>query len=218
MLGNDPPERAKFSSLPSAASKAKTRGVDEKLRHRCPRRKPSNCSEVRPPTSGRAVPCGIEQIERGQRRREPIELGVERPVRVVARQAAIEEKLRRANQVVERESEQATGQKLQTVISVGATLVGALLGRKAINVGTIGRATAARGMSRTMKRSEDIERAKQTAAAVEEQRKQLEAEFAAETAALDAANDVATETLEKITIKPKKTNIVIKLVGLVWAK
>ena len=40
----------------------------------------------------------------------------------------------------------------------------------------------------------------------------------ADTAALDAANDVATETLEKITIKPKKTNIVVKLVGLVWAK
>jgi hypothetical protein len=69
-----------------------------------------------------------------------------------------------------------------------------------------------------MKESEDIARAKQNVAALEEQRKQLEAEFAAETAALDAANDVATETLEKITIKPKKTNIVVKLVGLVWAK
>jgi hypothetical protein len=39
-------------------------------------------------------------------------------------------------------------------------------------------------------------------------------EFAAET----AASDVATETLEKITIKPKKTNIAVKLVGLVWTK
>ena len=135
------------------------------------------------------------------------------------RQAALEEKLRRANQAVERESEQATGQKLQTAISVGATIVGALLGRKALNVGTIGRATtAARGVGRTMKEAEDIERAKQNVAALEEQRKQLEAEFAAETAALDAANDVATETLDKITIKPKKSNITVKLVGLVWTK
>jgi len=84
---------------------------------------------------------------------------------------------------------------------------------------TIGRATtAARGVSRTMKESEDISRAKDTVAAVQEQRKQLDADFAAESAALDAANDVATETLEKITIKPKKSNITVKLVGLVWTK
>jgi F0F1-type ATP synthase assembly protein I len=135
------------------------------------------------------------------------------------RQAALEEKLRRANQVVERESQQATGQGIQTAISVGATIVGALLGRKAISASTIGRATtAARGVGRTMKESEDISRAKETVAALDEQRKQLDADFAAESAALDAANDTATETLEKISIKPKKTNITVKLVGLVWTK
>ena len=69
-----------------------------------------------------------------------------------------------------------------------------------------------------MKEAEDIERAQQNVAAIEEQRRQLDDEFAAETATLDAANDVATETLEKITIKPKKTNMTVKLVGLVWTK
>jgi len=69
-----------------------------------------------------------------------------------------------------------------------------------------------------MKESEDISRAKETVAALEEQRKQLDADFAAESATLDAANDAGTETLEKISIKPKKTNITIKLVGLVWTK
>ena len=88
-----------------------------------------------------------------------------------------------------------------------------------MSASTIGRATtAARGLGRTMRESEDIERARQTAAAVEEQRQALEAEFATETAALDAANDVATETLQKITIKPKKTNITVKVVALVWTK
>jgi hypothetical protein len=88
-----------------------------------------------------------------------------------------------------------------------------------MSAGTIGRATtAARGVGRSMKESEDIERARQTAAAVEEQRKELEADFATETASLEAANDVATETLEKISIKPKKTNITVKLVALVWTK
>jgi hypothetical protein len=69
-----------------------------------------------------------------------------------------------------------------------------------------------------MKESEDISRAKETVAALEEQHKQLDADFAAESAALDATNDTGTETLEKISIKPKKTNITVKLVGLVWTK
>ena len=223
MLENDPPDGAKFSSLPSAASKAKNYDAWTKqlLASLVATeaielfRSPSTNEISRPDESEREFRARLQQGSRENRDRA---LDAVRR-KFAPRQAAIEERLRRANQAVDRESEQATGQKLQTVISVGATLVGALLGRKALNVGTIGRATtAARGVGRTMKESEDIERAKQNVAVVEEQRKQLEAEFAAETAALDAANDVATETLEKITIKPKKTNIVVKLVGLVWTK
>jgi hypothetical protein len=133
------------------------------------------------------------------------------------KQAALDEKLRRAQQAVQRESEQASGQKLQTAISLGATLVGALMGRKAISASTIGRATtAARGVGRSMKESEDIARAGQTVAAVEAQRQQLDDELAAETAVLESTMNAATETLEKIVVKPKKTNISLKLVALVW--
>lgn len=131
--------------------------------------------------------------------------------------AALDERLRRAQQAVDRESEQASGQKLQTAISVGATLVGALFGRKMISVGNVGRATtAARGMGRAMKESEDVNRARETVDAIGGQRKQLEADLASETAALDAANDVLRETFEKISIKPKKTNVAPKLVAIVW--
>ena len=114
------------------------------------------------------------------------------------RQAALDERLRRAQQAVERESQQATGQKLQTAISVGATLVGALIGRKAMSASTLGRATtAARGVGRTMKESEDIARAQETASAVQEQRQALDDDLKAETAALEAAGDPATETFER---------------------
>ena len=133
------------------------------------------------------------------------------------KQAALEEKLRRAKQAAERESQQATGAKLQTAISVGATLVGALFGRKAISAGTIGRATTvARGVGRTMKESEDTQRAEQTVAAIEEQQQQLEADLAAETAALDASSAAVTETFERVVLKPKKGNVNVKLVALVW--
>jgi hypothetical protein len=133
------------------------------------------------------------------------------------KQAALDEKLRRAQQTVQRESEQATGQKLQTAISVGATLVGALFGRKTFSAGTIGRVTtAARGVGRTMKEGEDIQRAQETAAAIQEQRRQLDEELRAETATLDASSGAATERLEPIAVKPKKANVTVKLLALVW--
>ena len=133
------------------------------------------------------------------------------------RQAALDEKLRRAQQAVARETEQASGQKLQTAISFGATLVGALLGRKAINVGTIGRATtAARGMGRSMKEAEDVGRARENVAAIEEQRRALDEELQSAMAALESSADAATEPLTTITVKPKKTNVSVKLVALVW--
>ena len=81
-----------------------------------------------------------------------------------AKLATLDDKIRRAEQAVERESAQATQQKLQTAVSMGATVLGALFGRKAFSTSTLGRATtAARGMGRTMKESQDIGRARETA-------------------------------------------------------
>jgi len=133
------------------------------------------------------------------------------------KQAALQERLRRARQAVDRETEQASGAKLQTAISFGATLVGALLGRKAISAGSVGRATtAARSVGRTMKESEDIGRAQENVATLEAQIQQLEDELAADTAALHASTDVVSERLETVTLKPKRGNVTVKLVALVW--
>ncbi len=46
--------------------------------------------------------------------------------------ASLAERLRRAEQAVEREQQQASDQKVQTAVSMGATVLGALFGRKAI--------------------------------------------------------------------------------------
>jgi hypothetical protein len=133
------------------------------------------------------------------------------------KQAALDERLRKAKLSVEKENQQATGAKLQAAISVGATLMGALLGRKAVSASTLGRATtAARGAGRAMKEAEDISRAENSVAAIEAQRTALDEALAAETAALDAAGPTATETLEKLVLKPKKGNITVKIVALVW--
>ena len=100
-----------------------------------------------------------------------------------------------------RESEQATQQGIQTAISVGATILGAFLGRKSINVGTIGRATTAvRGAGRVLKETQDVD-----------------AQFKAEADALGARTDPLTEPLETIALKPTRQNITVRLVALAWA-
>ena len=70
------------------------------------------------------------------------------------------ERIRRAEQQVQAQAQQASDAKLQTGISVLGTIAGALFGRKTISAGTLGKATtAARGMGRTMRESADVSRA-----------------------------------------------------------
>ncbi|HZN09248.1 MAG TPA: hypothetical protein VFB65_20810, partial [Pyrinomonadaceae bacterium] len=90
----------------------------------------------------------------------------------------LEERKRRAEQAVQRETEEAKGQKFQTAISVGATLLSSFLGRKRVSMSTLGRATtAARGASRSMKEADDVGRAEETVAAIAQKLADLDAEF-----------------------------------------
>jgi hypothetical protein len=133
-----------------------------------------------------------------------------------ARQASLADKQRRAEAAVERETEQSTQQKLQTVVSIGATLVGALLGRKAMSAGTLGRATtAARGVGRTMKESGDIARANESLEAVQAQAKELQDQVQQETQAI-AARFERAPTFDRATLLPKRGQVTVQLVALGW--
>ncbi|HEV8187451.1 MAG TPA: DUF87 domain-containing protein [Pyrinomonadaceae bacterium] len=130
----------------------------------------------------------------------------------------LEDRKRRAEQAVAREAEQAKGQKVQTAISFGATLLSSFLGRKRASLSTIGRATTAvRGVGRSMKESQDVDRAEDNVAVISQKLTDLEAEFQSETAALERSFDPQTEQLEKVSLKPTKANIAVKLVTLAWA-
>jgi hypothetical protein len=126
------------------------------------------------------------------------------------------ERIRRAEEALARETQQAGSQKLQTAVSFGATLLGALMGRKAASLSTLGRATtAARGVGRTMKEKEDVGRARERHAAAEADLKALEADLEREVDALadPARSQVEIETLE---IAPKRGSVDVRLVALAW--
>lgn len=130
----------------------------------------------------------------------------------------LEDRKRRAEQAVARETEQASGQKMQTAISFGATLLSSFLGRKRTSMSTLGRATtAARGVGRSMKEAQDVDRAQDNVEAITQKLADLEADFQAETKALEQSFDPQTEQLEKVSLKPTKANIAVKVLTLAWA-
>jgi len=71
-------------------------------------------------------------------------------------------------------------------------------------------------VSRSMKESQDVARAGETVEALQQQLADLEAQFQAESQALETSVDPMAEKFETITVKPKKTNISITLVALAW--
>jgi hypothetical protein len=132
-----------------------------------------------------------------------------------ARQSALNDRLRRAEAAVQKEQQQVSDQKLQTAVSVGATVLGTLFGRKAITVGTLGRATtAARGMGRMMKETSDVKRAAESAASVKKAVAKLEQQIAADVEAVGAR--FGEPRLEKIGVAPKRGQVEVQFVALGW--
>ncbi|HVQ39591.1 MAG TPA: hypothetical protein VMS31_18780, partial [Pyrinomonadaceae bacterium] len=219
-----PPEEtaAEFAELPSSASKPKSYESWKKdlatWLYRTQKldllESPSLDVASNPGEAERDFRVRLQQQAREQRDAAAEKLRQKYAPRI----AALEEKKRRAEQAVEREAEQAKGSKMQTAISFGATLLSSFMGRKAISLSTLGRATsAARGVGRSMKEAQDVTRAEETVEAVNQQLTDLDAQFREETAAIERSIDPQTEQLETVSLKPKKSNITVKLVTLAWA-
>ena len=133
-----------------------------------------------------------------------------------ARREVLATRVRRAEEAVQREQQQASQQKTQTMLSMGAAAIGALFGRKTFTTGTLGRATtAARGVGRTMKEGEDVKRAEQN---VTEERQKLAAfdeQAQQELQQVAARYDAAVE-LERVSLAPKRGQVQVLFVGLGW--
>jgi hypothetical protein len=134
--------------------------------------------------------------------------------------SSAQEKVRRAQEAIDREKAQAKSVGMQTAISVGATILGAFLGggRKLGSRTNIGHAaSSAKSVARTMQQAEDVGRAKDELAAFERQLKDLQERFSQEAAELQSRIDPQNETFESIIVRPKKTDISVQLIALLWA-
>ncbi len=130
---------------------------------------------------------------------------------------ALAQRLRRAEERVEKEKQQYHGQQMSTVLSVGATLLGALFGRKLTSVGNVtNAASTVRRAQRSLQERSDVGRAEETVEAVREDLAKLEAELKAEVDRIQQALDPEKLVLEEFNIRPKKADITVGTVALVW--
>jgi hypothetical protein len=221
-LEAEPAEGACFAELPSAAAKAKNYAAWERdfgtWLHQTQKlslqRSPSTGALSNPGESERDFRTRLLQSAREQRDAVAEKLRL----KYAPKLATLQERLRRAQQAVERQQAEAAQQKIGTMVSVGATLLGAFLGRKAVSATTISKAsTAVRSAGRMMKENQDIAQAGETVEVLQQALNDLNAQFQAEVDAAQAKLAPENEQLEAIEIAPKKSNINVKLVSLVWA-
>jgi hypothetical protein len=137
--------------------------------------------------------------------------------RYAPRLARLEERRRSAEERLSRERSQYQQQKFQTAISFGATVLGAVLGRKLASATNVGRATTAmRGAGRVGREREDIGRAEDSIETIDAQRVEMEAELETEVARLQSAYDPGALSIDTIEIPPRKSDISIAPLGLLW--
>ncbi len=130
---------------------------------------------------------------------------------------ALQERVRRAGQAVEREQAQASQAKVDTMISVGSAILGAVFGRGKVTAGTLGKVgTAARGMGRATQQSGDVTRAAESVSALQQQYSDLEAQLQGEIDELGASFDAQQEPLTRTPIKAKSGDVRVQLVALAW--
>jgi hypothetical protein len=134
--------------------------------------------------------------------------------RYASRVATLQDRVRRAEQAVAREQEQASQQKWSAATSLGQSVLGALFGRKS-GLSSVSRVGSSIG--RMQKESGDVSRAEETAETLRAQQAELEADLQREVDAIDAGFDALSEPLEQVTIAPKSADIHILFVGLAWA-
>jgi hypothetical protein len=220
-LERDPEEGAGFAKLASAAGQSrsyeawKKSFADSLYRgKRLDLFKSAALGETsRPGESERDFRVRLQQLARERRD----ELKEKLRQKYAPKLAALAERARRARQAVDREAAQARQSTVQTAISFGTTVLGAIFGRKTFSAGNIGRAsTAARGVGRSYKESQDVGRARETVEAINQQAQDLESQLQAEMAELDRKLDPATEPLESVALRPKKTDITVRTVALAW--
>ena len=220
-LSNAPAAGASFGELPAAAMRAASYAAWGKSLagqlYESARASVLVCDALKA-SSAPDQPEGEFRAQLAQRAREQRDAAIETLRKKYApKLATLADRARRAQERIDREKSQLSQQKLQTAFSVGASVLGALFGRKAMSASNVNRAaSAARSASRIGRESGDVDRAGESLEAVKQQQAELQQQFDAETAALERTLDAAAAPLRTAQVSPRKSDIAVGEIALVW--
>lgn len=161
---------------------------------------------------------GAFRVRVGQALREGRDASVARlEEKYAARVRNAEDKVRRAEAAVERESLQARDSSLSAAVSVGAGLLSALFGGKALSGANVGRAaTAIRGAGRAESQAADVQRAQAQVGLLRQQADDIQAALQRDVAQIQDEWDPSTDAIEPITIRPKRAGVTMQVCGVLW--
>lgn len=130
--------------------------------------------------------------------------------------ASLSEKIKRAQEKLAEKQEKAGMQKVETLISFGSTLIGALLGR-GVTKGTISQTgTSLRKATQIGKDSQAAAKSEDDVNAYQQQLHDIEEQMNQEIANLNANGDAESIKVDTTSIRPRKSDISVEKVVLLW--
>ncbi|MEM6783963.1 MAG: DUF87 domain-containing protein [Bacteroidota bacterium] len=216
----EPQESATFASLPAAladgGSYAKwERALKRWLQHERPLtvfQHKGLKAVSQPGEDERAFRARLADLARADRDRRKADLRE----RFQKKLDALETKMRAAEERVSREESQASQKKLDTVVNVGVSLLGAFLGSRRMTRTTVNKiGTAARSAGRMRKESDDVARAEKKLDDLKAQYADLDAELIRELEMVDL-DAPEIQPLETVEVKAKQTDMHVETLALAW--
>jgi hypothetical protein len=137
--------------------------------------------------------------------------------RYAKKQRQLEVRLEKAYARIDKEKEDVRARGIDTALSIGATIFGALFGRKTLSVTNANRTVrSARSAGRILKEQGDVQRAKENASIIQEDLDILALELQEKLGELSVKYDPQNYPIEIINITPRHSDIYNLQVQLVW--
>jgi hypothetical protein len=220
-LEDEPERNASFGELPSGVLSAKSiRGWEDDLSRYLYTSRPLEVLQSPtfkqvslPGESERDFRIRLRQVAHERRDEQVAALRA----RYVDRLAKVEERIFAAQQKLAKEQADVRKARTDLVSSAASSIFGAIFGRGSVaSQMTRGGSTAVRGYSRSQKEAEDVRIAEEKLDQLYAQRDEIVRELEERTDEIVRQTDPLVEKLETICVRPKKSDINIRLVALVW--
>ncbi|MBF7096240.1 ATP-binding protein [Alkalibacter mobilis] len=129
----------------------------------------------------------------------------------------LQTRLLRAEQALEKKTQQASQKKMDAAVTAGSAILGALFGKRSISATSLSKVgSAMKSTGRAFKSGEDIDRARETLESVKNQIEDLERELENELDSITQMYDDAINEFEEIEVKATSNNVTVHALALGW--